>query len=93
MPVALRATLLWLASFLQDDKGDTSIKKLVYWASAFTFLGIAIGLSVPVSRDKVLAKEVLVVLIVTLSSMAMGGYLGGKTIEKKKEPADGQGGS
>lgn len=92
MPVALRAALLWLASFLQDDKGDTSIKKLVYWAAGFTFLGILIGLSVPVSRDKALAADVMKTLIGAVTLMATGGYLIGKKIEKK-EPADGQGGS
>lgn len=92
MPVALRTALLWLASFLQDDKGDTSIKKLVYWAAGFTFLGILIGLSIPVASDKALAAHIMEVLIWAVTGMATGGYLIGKKIEKK-EPTDGQGGS
>lgn len=92
MAAQLQAILLWLASFLEDDAGHTSVKKLIYVAAGFTFLGVIIGLSVPVAQDRKLAADILETLIWAVIGMATGGYLIGKKIEKK-EPTDGQGGS
>lgn len=90
MPALLHRALLWLASFLEDSSGDTSVKKLIYWSAGFTFLGVIIGLSIPVSRDAKLAAHILETLIWAVTGMATGGYLIGKKIEKK-EPTDGKG--
>lgn len=91
MAIYLERFLLWLGSFLEDEKGNTSSKRLLMLATGFTFLGLCIGLTFAVAGDKREASSVLQLLIVTVGTMATGGYLGGKAIEKKGTP-DGQGG-
>lgn len=90
MVILLERFLLWIGSFLQEENGNTSSKRLLMLATGFTFLGMCIGLSFVVAGDKREASSILQLLIVTVGTMATGGYLGGKAIEKGK--ADGQGG-
>ncbi|HET8730473.1 MAG TPA: hypothetical protein VFM34_05120 [Moraxellaceae bacterium] len=85
MAFQVQTILLWLASFFEDEKGNTSAKRLLFIACGFTFLGMCIGLAIAVASDAREASGVLQLLIVTVGTMATGGYLGGKAIEKKSE--------
>lgn len=85
MAIYLERFLLWLGSFLEDEKGVTSSKRLLFLACGFTFLGMCVGLTFAIARDPREASGVLELLIVTVGTMATGGYLGGKAIEKKSE--------
>lgn len=80
----LERFLLWLGSFLNDEKGNTSSKRLFLLTTGFTFMGMCIGLTMAVAADPRESAGVLQLLIVTLGTMATGGYLGGKAIETRK---------
>lgn len=80
----MNAVIRWLASFFEDEKGATSSKRLLFIACGFTFLGMCIGLTFAIARDTREASGVLELLIVTVGTMATGGYLGGKAIDSKK---------
>lgn len=89
MVVQLMAALRWLASFFQDASGSTSSKRLIFICTGFTFLGMCIGMTTAVVADVRETASILQLLIVTVATMATGGYLGGKAIEKKAETTQG----
>lgn len=88
MALYLHNFLLWLGSFLEDEKGVTSSKRLLFVAAGFTFLGICVGLAIAISGSIDASKEVLIALVWAVTGMATGGYLGGKAIENKKGSAN-----
>lgn len=88
MSAYLHTFLLWLGSFLEDENGVTSSKRLLFVCSGFTFLGICVGLAIAISGDKTSATSALITLIWAVSGMATGGYLGGKAVERKKDTAN-----
>lgn len=84
MSALLSKFIAWCASFFHDEKNETSSKRLVLICTVFTFLGMCVGLTCAVMADVREASSTLQLLIVTVGSMATGGYLGGKAIESKK---------
>lgn len=78
----------WIAAVLADNKGVPSTKRIMFMATGCTLLGIAIGLAFTVFGNVAESTETLKFIVFTVATMATGGYIGGKAVERKVEQND-----